>query len=54
MAVPYGYGTALYTGIIGGGPLTLVWGAVVVTLLQWTVAFSLGELASRWPTSAGA
>lgn len=54
MAVPYGYGTALYTSIIGGGPLTLVWTAVIVTALQWAVAFSLGELASRWPTSAGA
>ncbi|BEI92224.1 uncharacterized protein CcaverHIS019_0410440 [Cutaneotrichosporon cavernicola] len=54
MAVPYGYGTALYTGIIGGGPATLIWGSVIVTILQWTVAFSLGELASRWPTSAGA
>ncbi len=48
------YGTALYVGIIGGGPLTLIWGAVLVTFFQWCVAFSLGELASRWPTSAGA
>lgn len=32
----------------------MVWGAVIVTVLQWAVAFSLGELASRWPTSAGA
>lgn len=32
----------------------MIWGALIVTVLQWTVAFSLGELASRWPTSAGA
>ncbi|BEJ15077.1 hypothetical protein CspHIS471_0408440 [Cutaneotrichosporon sp. HIS471] len=53
MAIPYGYGTSLYTGVLGGGPLTLVWGSVIVTVLQWCVAVSLGELASRWPTSAG-
>lgn len=54
MAVNYGAGTALATSIIGGGPLTMIWGALIVTCLQWTVAFSLGELASRWPTAAGA
>lgn len=32
----------------------MVWGTVIVTFLQWAVAFSLGELASRWPTAAGA
>ncbi|KAH7024984.1 amino acid/polyamine transporter I [Microdochium trichocladiopsis] len=52
-AVPYGIGGPLLSGIIGGGPLSLWLGLVVVMILDGCVAVSLGELASRWPTSAG-
>ncbi|KAJ1322905.1 choline transport protein [Microdochium nivale] len=52
-AVPYGLGGPLLSGIIGGGPLALWLGLVVVMILDGCVAVSLAELASRWPTSAG-
>ncbi|KXJ85298.1 amino acid/polyamine transporter I [Microdochium bolleyi] len=52
-AVPYGLGGPLLSGIIGGGPLALWLGLVVIMILDGCVAVSLAELASRWPTSAG-
>ncbi|KAF5592657.1 amino acid transporter [Fusarium subglutinans] len=52
-AVPYGLGGPLLFGIIGGGPLSLFVGLLVVLVLDGAVALSLAELASRYPTSAG-
>lgn len=52
-AIPYGLGGPLLSGIYGGGPLALVFGLIAVMFLDGCVAVSLGELASRWPTSAG-
>ncbi|KAI5461866.1 amino acid/polyamine transporter I [Mariannaea sp. PMI_226] len=52
-AVPWGLGGPLIQGIYGGGQLTMFVGVVVAVLLQSTVAVSLAELASRYPTSAG-
>ncbi|WVW84378.1 hypothetical protein I302_106412 [Kwoniella bestiolae CBS 10118] len=53
LAVPYGMGAALYTSIIGGGPATIIWGSVFVCFVYWMQAYSLGELAARFPTAAG-
>lgn len=52
-AIPYGEGSPLINGIIGGGPLTLFVGWIVVCSLDECIALSLAELASRYPTSAG-
>lgn len=52
-AVPYGEGAALIQAIYGGGPLSIFVGWIVVCVLDECVALSLGELASRYPTSAG-
>ncbi|RKK78707.1 hypothetical protein BFJ69_g5459 [Fusarium oxysporum] len=52
-AVPYGLGGPLLVGIIGGGPLSLFVGLLVVLVLDGAVALSLAELSSRYPTSAG-
>ncbi|RGP72029.1 amino acid transporter [Fusarium longipes] len=52
-AVPYGVGGPLMSSIYGGGQLSLFVGVLVVVFLQGAVALSLGELASRYPTSSG-
>lgn len=52
-AVPYGIGSALMVAIYGGGQLCIFVGVLVILALQGCVALSLGELASRYPTSSG-
>ncbi|WZH43082.1 uncharacterized protein QYS62_004084 [Fusarium acuminatum] len=52
-AVPYGVGGPLMSSIYGGGQLSMFIGVLVVVFLQGAVALSLGELASRYPTSSG-
>lgn len=52
-AIPYGEGGPLISAIYGGGPLSIFVGWLVVLALNECIAVSLGELASRYPTSAG-
>lgn len=52
-AIPYGEGSALLSAIYGGGQLSIFVGWIVANLLQECIALSLGELASRYPTSGG-
>lgn len=52
-AIPYGESAALIVAIYGGGPLSIFVGWIVVCVLDECIALSLGELASRYPTSAG-
>ncbi|PYH40614.1 putative amino acid permease [Aspergillus saccharolyticus JOP 1030-1] len=52
-AVPYGEGGPLMGAIYGGGPMSIFVGWIVVCVLYQCVAMSLGELVSRYPTSAG-
>ncbi|VDB95431.1 unnamed protein product [Peniophora sp. CBMAI 1063] len=54
MAVPYGLAAPIATALIGGGPATMIWGLVLVAVLTLTLALSLGEICSLYPTSAGA
>jgi amino acid transporter len=43
----------MINSIYGGGQLAMFLGWVVVCILDECIAISLGELAARWPTSAG-
>jgi amino acid transporter len=43
----------LSTGITNGGPVTILWGLVLVTLCNLCVAASLGEMLSGMPTALG-
>ncbi|OQD67265.1 hypothetical protein PENDEC_c040G05292 [Penicillium decumbens] len=52
-AIPYGEGGPLLSAIYGGGQLSIFIGWIVVCTLDQCIAFSLAELASRYPTSAG-
>ncbi|OAA66688.1 Amino acid/polyamine transporter I [Niveomyces insectorum RCEF 264] len=53
VAIPYAFGSPLISAIYGGGQLPMFLGWIVVLILSEAVAMSLGELASRYPTSAG-
>lgn len=44
---------SLATGIGSGGPVTLVWGQLVMVVVAFCIAISLGELASAMPNAAG-
>jgi amino acid transporter len=52
-AIPYGEGGPLISAIYGGGQLSIFVGWIVILILNECIAVSLGELASRYPTSAG-
>ncbi len=52
-AIPYGEGGPFISAIYGGGPLAIFVGWILILVLDECVALSLGELASRYPTSAG-
>ncbi|EME83304.1 uncharacterized protein MYCFIDRAFT_72235 [Pseudocercospora fijiensis CIRAD86] len=52
-AIPYGEGGPLISAIYGGGQLSIFVGWIVVLILDECIAVSLGELASRYPTSGG-
>ncbi|EIW60115.1 amino acid transporter [Trametes versicolor FP-101664 SS1] len=51
---PYGLGAPIATSLVAGGPVPMFWGLLLVSLLSLFVALSLGEIASKYPTSAGA
>lgn len=52
-AIPYGEGGPLMSAIYGGGQLSIFLGWIVVLILDECIALSLGEFASRYPTSGG-
>jgi len=52
-AIPYGEGSPLISAIYGGGQLSIFVGWIVILVLDECIALSLGELASRYPTSGG-
>ncbi|KAF8214624.1 amino acid/polyamine transporter I [Mycena galopus ATCC 62051] len=54
MAVPYGLSAPIATSLVAGGPVTIIWGWVVVSFLTVPLACSLGEICAKYPTSAGA
>lgn len=52
-AIPFGESSAFMQTIYGGGQLSIFLGWIIVCVMDQTVAMSLAELASRYPTSAG-
>lgn len=52
-ALPFGEGGPLLSAIYGGGQLAIFLGWIVILILASSVAVSLAEIASRYPTSAG-
>lgn len=52
-SVPYGLATSLFYPLINGGPTTMIWGWLAVSLVIICVACSLGEITSVYPTAGG-
>jgi hypothetical protein len=52
-SIPYGLATTLYYPILNGGPVTIIWGWLLVSMIILCVAASLGEITSVYPTSGG-
>lgn len=52
-ALPFGEGGPLLSAVYGGGQLAIFLGWIVILFLASSVAVSLAEIASRYPTSAG-
>ncbi|KAH7033523.1 amino acid/polyamine transporter I [Microdochium trichocladiopsis] len=52
-SIPYGLATTLFYPLNGGGPVNVVWGWVMVSLITICVAASLGEITSVYPTAGG-
>jgi amino acid permease (GABA permease) len=52
-SIPYGLATTLYYPLIGGGPVDIIWGWLLVSLIIICVAVSLGEITSVYPTAGG-
>ncbi|KAF8232261.1 amino acid transporter [Tricholoma matsutake] len=50
----FGLSAPIATSLVGGGPAVIVWGWVLVSVLSNALLLSLGELSSKYPTSAGA
>ncbi|KAM5524065.1 hypothetical protein FOXYSP1_00108 [Fusarium oxysporum f. sp. phaseoli] len=49
----FGISTALVTGINSGGPVQLVYGIILITVVCTAIAVSLSELASAMPDAGG-
>ena len=49
----FGISTALVTGINSGGPVQLVYGIILVSIVCLGIAVSLSELASAMPDAGG-
>ncbi|KAM0428497.1 hypothetical protein ACHAPT_006857 [Fusarium lateritium] len=52
-SIPYGLATSLFYPLINGGPATMIWGWLLVSLVIFCVAVSLGEITSVYPTAGG-
>lgn len=49
----FGISAALVTGINSGGPLLIIYGIILLTLVSTCVGISLSELASAMPNAGG-
>lgn len=49
----FGISAALITGINSGGPVLIVYGIILITLITTCVGISLSELASAYPNAGG-
>jgi choline transport protein len=49
----FGISAALITGINSGGPLLIIYGIILITLVSTCVGISLSELASAYPNAGG-
>ena len=53
MAAPFGLSTAFSIALTCGGPITILWGWAIVSLISLCIAASLAEICSQFPSSGG-
>ncbi|CAF2925168.1 unnamed protein product [Rotaria sp. Silwood2] len=53
IAVPFGESVTLSIGLTNGGPVTILYGWIFVTIISIFIAASLAEICSAYPTSGG-
>lgn len=53
MAVPFGESVTLSIGLTDGGPVTIFYGWILLTIISLCIAASLAEICSAYPTSGG-
>jgi len=53
MAVPFGESATLTIGLTDGGPVTILYGWILLTIISTCIAASLAEICSTFPTSGG-
>ena len=53
MAAPFGLSTQLYIALPDGGPVTILYGWIVVTLISIAIAASLAEICAVFPVAGG-
>jgi amino acid permease (GABA permease) len=53
MAVPTGESVTLSIGLTNGGPVTIFYGWILLTIISICIAASLAEICSAYPTSGG-
>lgn len=53
MAVPFGESVTLSIGLTDGGPVTILYGWILVSIISTCIAASLAEICSVYPTSGG-
>ena len=53
MAVPFGESTTLSIGLTCGGPVTILYGWMLLTIISICISGSLAEICSSYPTSGG-
>lgn len=52
-SIPYGLATTFIYPLVGGGPVNIIWGWLIVSIIILCVALSLGEITSVYPTAGG-
>ncbi|KAN0065331.1 hypothetical protein ACQY0O_001167 [Thecaphora frezii] len=53
LAAPFGLSTAFSIALTCGGPVTILWGWALVSLISLCMAASLAEICSQFPSSGG-
>ena len=49
----FGMASTLVLGFSNGGPVTIIYGLILISIVYIATAFSLAELAARYPTAGG-
>ena len=47
------FASTLALGLLNGGPVTILYGLILLSLVYTATAFSLAELSARYPTAGG-